>query len=232
MQIVTGHTCQTSTAPCLLANNSTNQIVNETTLDPRRVRAEVERVLDLYLSVEFFSLSGGATIRRMVAAAAGEKKRKKAERKGKRDPEEIHSVCSTKPEPSRVKSCGVSISPADKSMALWKATIGRKLSRLERRHETVLIDAAETRRQIDQARNQTERLSFVLDSPSRSIAIRKFRSRVQDLRDITNAMAEQLAEDRNRLVRGGLYREAVILFWMAITATEEIRAYCLREVDE
>jgi hypothetical protein len=170
-------------------------------LDPRRVRSEVERVLDLYLSVDFFSMSGGAVHRRMVRQAEGE---------------------APLPHQGNVVQ-------AEKEIALWKATIGRKLNRLARHHEKALVSAAQTKRQIRDYENQVMQLDAILRSPSRSQGIRKHRDHVQFVRDFLHASLGEIRAQRNSAVRGGLYREAVLVFWMVITQTPEVQAYCLRE---
>lgn len=164
-------------------------------LDPRRVRAQVERVLELYLNIEYFSLDGGAIIRRLIAEA------RDGAPPSTRDASPIQS---------------------EKDIALWKATIGRKLQRLSPAHRHVLVEAAQVHRQVRYLQNQSQNVDTVLASPVRLAQLsRKTRKpdagdELRFLSGFIAASISDLKEQRNRLVRGGAYREAVLLFWMLI----------------
>ena len=129
-------------------------------------------------------------------------------------------------------SSGETTVATDRDAQLWKSTIARKLGHLPGTHRKALQRAAEIKIAIAELAREERDLGYLLVAPRAQYSIRKARGKVEDLKTITGAMAAVLQRDRERLVRGAVYREAILMLWHVMNETDEIREYCLEPVTQ
>lgn len=208
-------------------------------IDPSAVRRDVERLLEVYLAVEYFPVRSASG--RMVAHESRLTIKKPSVKRAV-IPQAVNDYGDPIPSAARRRDVievvqggttrGASIAAPESGLRLWKSTIATKLARTSIEHRRALTDAAELKTLISTFRRDVRDLNQTLSSPSAAAKIRHVRRKVEDLRDICSGMAEIFAERRLKITRSRLYGEALILFWLAITETPEIRAYCLREAHD
>lgn len=205
-------------------------------MDASAIRAEIERLLDAYLAVEYFSLRGQefpvADDSRVLARYFG-RRRPPAPMYGAQysvAPRDCRELTARKAAPETTR---VSMPQPFREPQLWKATIARRLAQLPHASQDALLLAAEYRRTVAELRRGVIRVDVVLRSPSTCVQIgKRDTQRLRDLREVSAALADLVATERKRLVLGKRYTEAVFLLWLAISETDWLRDYCLGDFSQ
>lgn len=214
-----------------------NQPPKQSMLKVEHLRAEVERVIGLYLSIEYFSVGcstgkldiGYSTVKGFARTYRDQVNEGQGDDRAGR----LHTVAKGAPASDviRIKARRAGFEVAsDRDRQLWKSTIGVKLKRLPVNMEQSLLKAADLRQSIWTLKTNLERVEGLLASPSTAPAIQAVRPRLVLWRDIAYGMSDCMKSDRLRLTRSATYREAFLMFYLVCSEDSETQRYCFEEM--
>lgn len=187
--------------------------------DAAAIRAEVERVLAFYLSIDYF---------RQRAILPSPDSRRTSSRTVLRQ-ERLGDRVALVPMDgirARKQTFGSAIPETERGKTLWKSTVAAKLGRVPTAHRRLLLEAAELGDQVRQLRRRVRSLTTALGSPSRRARMSRFdRDRMADAKEIGSAFLEILSRQRSSIRRRTVYDDAARLFYRACSSDPVTREY-------
>jgi hypothetical protein len=223
------------------------------------VRADVERMLERYVRLEYFGVRSAAGA--MVIDESRVSKKAVSLREDASEAETLDAIHTAlirravyAPHARRIergrdgrplntvargsrdvvsgKGRGGSGTPAatDRGAQLWKASVAAKLRAIPKGEERAVIQVAVLRLQLVEIRNQLQSArSEVERLKGAKREARNLRRHAEHRRAELRSREEMKSDQLCRLVRTRLYRDGWTRLWYLVTADAEVRAYLFRE---